>query len=317
MRCCKIMTQQLWRAGSKTACLLLILLLLGGCTPEKARTIRLAAEQFSSQALIAVNALEKTMKAELRPSQRSPREQTEDFVAFLAGLDLDRLRKAGIELGFSNLEQAADPELIRLDLAVRKARERYLQDLRTRCTAFAGTLQGLEQGSFFAADAVKGAARIAGRLIADMAGIARHFTAHPPRLLQERGSLVADTLDILENGNLSQSSEQDRLAAIKVRFDAVKSAEQELLRDVLESSLKAVVMGRTVLNLAAEYDTLPVKKMQDLLLQTIRIVGGLSGRELQTLANRADIVFAEISLDPELKNAARQAVRELKHTLIP
>ncbi len=162
------------------AVLALVVLILTGCTPEKARFVRLAAEQFNNQALIAVNAVEKALQAEFAPSARSSREETDDFVAFLAGLDLDRLREAGIELGFSNLEQAADPEGIGLDPAVKAARERYLTDLRTRYITFTDTLQGLEEGSFLAAGAVEDSCRLVTRLTADMAGLARHFAAHPP-----------------------------------------------------------------------------------------------------------------------------------------
>ena len=303
--------------GCTMAVLALVVLILTGCTPEKARFVRLAAEQFSNQALIAVNAVEKTMQAEIAPSARSSREQTDDFVAFLAGLDLDKLRETGIELRFSNLEQAADPEGIGLDPAVKAARERYLTDLRTRYATFAETLRGLEQGSFLAAEAVEDTCRLATRLTADMAGLARHFAAHPPRLLQQRSSLVADTLDILEQETPSRSVKEDRLAFIKVRFDAIRRAEQDLQREVVASSLKSAKMGLNVQTMVEAYTRLSGKAMQDLLLQAIRSVGSLTGRDMPFLAARADAVFYGISADPAFKAVAGEIMSELRQTAEP
>lgn len=311
------MKKHLLLPSGKTAFLVMVLLVLAGCTPEKAKSLRLAAEQFSNQALIAVNAVEKTMKAELAPSPRSTQEQTDDFVAFLAGLDLERLREEGFELGFPELEQAANPNVIDLDPAVQEARDRYLNDLRIRYSTFAGSLQGLEEGSFFAGDAVETSIRVVHRLTADMAGIARHFTNHPPQLLQQRGSLVADTLDILENEGLSQSSKRDRLALIKVRFEEILTAEHELLRGVVEPSLTSAEMGRNLQRMAEAYDKLSVDEMQDLLLRAIRIVGDLTGRDMDSLAHRANTVFAEISADPALKTVAEEVMDELDHTVSP
>lgn len=311
------MNECLRLAGGKTAVLVMALLVLGGCTPEKAKSLRLAAEQFSNQALIAVNAVEKTMQAELAPSPRSTQEQTDDFVAFLAALDLERLREAGFELGFPALEQAADPDGIDLDPAVQEARDRYLNDLRTRYTTFAGALQGLEEGALFAGEAVEGSIRIVHRLTADMAGMARHFAKHPPRLLQQRSSLVADTLGILENEGLSQASRRDRLALIKVRFDEIRTEEQELLRGVVEPSLKAAELGMSLREMAEAYDRLSVDDLQDRLLRAIRIVGDLTGRDMGYLAHRANTVFAEINADPALETVAGEVVKELNRTVSP
>ena len=303
--------------GCTMAGLTLVVLILTGCTPEKARFVRLAAEQFSNQALIAVNAVEKTMQAEFAPSARSPREQTDDFVAFLAGLDLDRLREAGIELGFSNLEQAADPDVIGLDPAVKAAREQYLTNLRTRYATFAETLQGLEEGSFLSSEAVAGSVKLANRLTSDMAGLARHFASHPPRLLQQRSSLVADTLDILEQKALSRTLKEDRLAFIKVRFDAIRRAEQDLQREVVASSLKSAKMGLNVQTMVEAYTRLSGKAMQDLLLQAIRSVGSLTGRGMPFLAARAEAVFRGIRADPAFKAVAGEVMSELRQTAEP
>ncbi len=304
-------------AGGKTTVLVMAFLALGGCTPEKAKSIRLAAEHFSNQALIAVNAVEKTMMAELAPAPRSTQEQTDDFVAFLAELDLERLREAGIEVGFPELEQAADPNGIDLNPAVQEARDRYLNGLRTRYAAFAGALRGLEEGALFAGEAVEGSIRIVRRLTADMAGMARHFAHHPPRLLQQRSSLVADTLDILENEGLSQSSRKDRLSLIKVRFDEIRTAEQELLRGVVEPSLKAAELGMSLREMAEAYDQLSVDDLQDLLLRAARIVGDLTGRDMGYLTHRANTVFAEIDANPALETVAAEVVRELNRTVSP
>ena len=287
------------------------LLILSSCTPEKTKSIRLAAEQFSNQALIAINAVEKAMKDELAPQSRSAQEQTDQFIDFLANLDLAKLEKVNIELDFSILEQAANPNAFELDSEVKKSRNEYLNSLRTRYATFAGMLQGLEEGSFFAADAVERSNKLANRLTADMASIAKHFSTHPPNLIQQRGSLVADTLDILENDNLSQTSRNERLALIKTRFDEIKVTEQELLQSVLEPSLKATEIGRKLQKMATEYDQLTVSDMQDLLLRSISIVGALTGLDISSLTNEAHKIFTIIETDPVLKSVVEQAMKEL------
>ena len=299
----------------RIAALLLGLLILAGCTPEKAKSIRLAAEQFRNQALIAINAVEKAMMAELAPRPRSDQEQTDQFVDFLANLDLAALREADIELGFPNLEQAANPDDVELNPEVKTSRNRYLNGLRTRFSTFAGMLQGLEEGSFFVADELKRSNKLAIRLTADMAGIAKHFKTNPPRLIQQRGSLVADTLDILEDEQLSRASKKDRLALIKTRFDDLKIEEQKLLSSVLEPSLKAAEFGRKLHKMAAEYDRLSVSDMQDLLLRSISIAGNLTGRDMTFLTREADTVFAKINNDPVLTSVAEQVMSELNQVI--
>jgi hypothetical protein len=75
-------------------------------------------------------------------------------------------------------------------------------------------LHGLEERWFFVADKLKRSKELAIRLTADMAGIAKHFKTNPPQLIQQRGRLVADPLDILEDHQLSQTSKKDRLTLI-------------------------------------------------------------------------------------------------------
>lgn len=305
------MTKQFDLIGVKILFLFACLLFISGCTPEKAKSIRLAAEQFSNQALIAVNAVDKAMKDEISPKSRSAQEQTDQFVEFLSKLDLAELTQENVEVGFPTLQQAANPDAITLDPDVLKARTLYLSGLRTRYSTFSGMLHGLEEGSFFAADAIGRANKIAGRLTSDMASIAKHFTTHPPQLIQQRGSIAADTLNILENNTLSQTSKKDRLALIKTRFDDIKIAEQQLLRSVLEPSLKAAELGYKLQKMAAGYNQLTVSDMQNLLLRSIRIVGNLTGRDMGSLITEADTVFTKISTDPVLKSVTEQAMEEL------
>ncbi len=304
-----------YTAGVRITALLLGLLILAGCTPEKAKSIRLAAEQFRNQALIALNAVEKAMMAELAPRPRSDKEQTDQFIDFLANLDLAALRDADIELGFPDLEQAANPDDVELNTEVKTSRNRYLNGLRTRFATFAGMLQGLEEGSFFVADELERSNELAIRLTADMAGIAKHFKTNPPRLIQQRGSLVADTLDILEDELLSHASKKDRLALIKTRFDDIKLEEQKLLISVLEPSLKAAELGRKLYKMTSEYDRLSVGDMQNLLLRSISIVGNLTGRDMTFLTREADTVFAKINSDPALASVAEQVMSELNQVI--
>ena len=287
------------------------LLILSCCTPEKAKSIRLAAEQFSNQALIAINAVQNAMEEELAPRSRSPQEQTEQFVDFLANLDLSELAERGIDIDFAILEQAANPDAFQLAPEVKKSRNEYLNGLRTRYATFAGMLQGLEEGSFFAADAVERSNKVANRLTADMASIAKHFSTHPPILIQQRGTLIADTLEILEDTGLSQTSRNDRLVVIKTRFDEIKEEEQDLLKSVLEPSLKAAEIGRNLQKMAREYDQLTVSDMQDLLLRSIGIVGALTRMDITALTDEANEVFSIIENDPVFKSVAEQAMEEL------
>lgn len=296
---------------TRTLYLALILLLLSGCTPEKAKSVRLTAEQFSNQALVAINALDRTMTAELAPPPRSDTEAAQQFIAQLVELDLADIRSEGDDLGFPNLEHAAHPDAFDLDSTVQKARSQYLNNLRERYTRFAGMLEGLEEGSFFVSDALNRANEIAKRLTADMAVIAKHFSSHPPQLIQQRSQLVADTLDILEDSNLSKSAKEDRLALIKTRFDDLKTAEDQLLRDILEPTLKAAEMGSDLQKMIAGYDQLAVADMQNMLLQSIGIIGDLSGRDMSVLTNKANTVFAKISSDPVLQSVADQAMDEI------
>ncbi len=116
---------------------------------------------------------------------------------------------------------------------------------------------------------------------------------------------------------LSRSVKEERLAFIKVRFDALRRAEQDLQREVVASSLKAAKMGLNVQTMVEAYTRLSTKALQDLLLQAIRSVGSLTGRDMPFLAARADAVFCGISADPVFKAVAGEVMSELRQTAEP
>lgn len=304
-----------WRMAAGVVILVFGLFAVTGCTPEKAKAVRLAAEQFSTQSLIAIKAMEETWDAELAPAPRSAQEQATGFVEFLSQLDLKELNEQGEDLTFATLNQAANPDAYDLDEAVKAAREKYLRDLKQRYTTFAGMLDGLERGSFFVADELEKAQGIGQRLTADMASIAKHFTKHPPQLIQQRGDVLVQVLDIKENDKLSAQTKKDRLALIKPRYDQLVLDERKLLKNVLEPSLKAAELGYELDKMVAGYTQLTVADVQDMLLRSVKIVGELTGRDMGDLIDKSEMVFSKISTDPVLESVAGQVMDELNQCI--
>ncbi|MGD8588908.1 MAG: hypothetical protein PVG22_08775 [Chromatiales bacterium] len=282
-------------------------LLAAGCTPEKAKTIRIGAEQFSAQALEAVEVVEAAFDKELAPPPRTPVEIQAEFVESLKGIQAD-------QIDFSVLELAADPYHVELTGKALQAKKAFFDGLRTRYNSFSGMLEGLEYGSFFAGDAVGRANTIAIRLTADMAAIAKHYIDNPPRLIQYRAALTVDARKVVGDDSLAPAEREQKIAVLLDRLNQIKQDEAELQHSVVETCMKASALGLELHKGMNSYNQLTVADLQDLVLLALQTAGEISGRDMSTLVTKSEQIFDYIKNDQALASALQIAMNELQKT---
>jgi len=283
-----------------------------GCTPEKAKSLRIATEQFSNQALVAIDKMSNVLKKEVTAPSVDTEKRTENFINALVGLDAEIINSNDFE--FESLPPLADPEGIKLSQKAIEAKQAFLDRLRGNYSEFSVMFARLEAGSFFSGDAVAKADTVVVKLTADMVAIAKHFSDNPPKLLLQRNNLMAQIRKIHADKKLDDSQKRAKYAPILARVDQLIAQELELQKEVVEASIKAAVLGVKVRKMAAEYGTISVESLQNMVLMAIKFQAGFTGNDMGALKGKVDNVFAQIESDEVYKTVVNTALREINTT---
>jgi hypothetical protein len=145
-------------------CLLLVTITLSGCTPEKAKALRIGAVQFKSESLACIDAINTMRQRELEPPPRTTEEAKNDFIHNILISDSPLIDDEEIEF-------APNPNAIHIDPEVEKKWTALISDMNSQYNSFAAIYERVEQGSFLAAESVKNAAKYADTLTLQMASL--------------------------------------------------------------------------------------------------------------------------------------------------
>ncbi len=282
-----------------TSLLVLLLATLPGCTPEKARALRAAVEQFKVESLEAINRIEEMTEKEVSAPPVSEEEQTAGFV--------DRILSTSRPLTPEIVDLAIDPFTVRATGGT-TARKQFVADMRGQYSAFAAIFAELEQANFTGRKTVKDSEVHAKVLTAQMAVFAKVTAENPPVLLQWRSALVQEMSAVKADTTLGDAEKRIRLAQLKERWQAVRQQEEELQRTTVEQCLKAATLGHEVQKLIAEYDRLSVGDLNSLTAAALRLAGEASGKDFSALSSKAGALFSRLQQDPEFSTAVQAAL---------
>jgi hypothetical protein len=261
--------------------------LLGGCTPDKAKALNLAAIQFRNEALAAIDALAAMRQQELAAPPRSAAEATAQFVKDVTQSDT--------RLTYDEALDALDPFAPRIADRNRKDWNAFLTSLRTEYQEFSAIFQNLERGSFLAADPVKKSERHAENLVAQLAAFAVILDEAPPQLLQYRSAYL---VDLEAARKLAPSPDRDRrIAELRERLVQLQEKERELQRATVAQCLKAATLGYEMRQLIIDYDKLSLDDINVIIGKALIAAGELTGNDYAALRTKAGTLIQRIEGD--------------------
>lgn len=157
---------------------------LSGCTPEKARSLRIAAVQFKAESIAAIKAIEEMHRRELELPPQVQEKARNDFI--------DSVLNPEVQINNSNDVE----KLTQLNTSARPAPEwdAFVTNLNNQYGQFEAIYNDLEKGSFLAAKAVKKSAEPAQILTVQVALFANEITENPPQLYRYRTAQVVTAI---------------------------------------------------------------------------------------------------------------------------
>lgn len=127
---------------------LIVSITLSGCTPEKARALRLAAIQFKAESLGAIQAIEQMHQREITPP---PLSQTA-----LRNNAVNNILTSKKEIFLpQDLDFLIAPDKPQIDPQAQVAWQAFINKMNTQYTTLAAIYDEVESGSLLATDAVQ------------------------------------------------------------------------------------------------------------------------------------------------------------------
>ncbi len=259
-------------------------LLLQGCTKEKAEAIKVAAKNFQTEASAALDQIRDIFKQNIA----MPPKDNDNLAS-----DLSQTNFTYDMLQFLLSEnQIGSPETVKIDKQIAGIEKNYDE--------FAQMFTSLPQGSFFAANAVEQSERHALNLTLQMINVANLIQAGkiPVRLNAKRILLVEQITR--DNAVADEKLRRDLLKTDAQQVTALAAEETQLRNQAIAQCLKAAEMGRLVTKLIREYKTLSVGEILTLTQQALGFAADISGQnaDVVTLLKHYTAIQDQIQTDP-------------------
>ncbi|WP_009631348.1 hypothetical protein [Synechocystis sp. PCC 7509] len=290
---------------------------ISGCTPEKARALRLAAIQFKVESLAAIQAIEQMHQREIASP---PLSQTE-----LRNNAIDNILTSKKEIFLpQDLDFLIDPDKPQIDPQAQVAWQAFINKMNTQYTTLAAIYDEVENGSLLATDAVKKSAEHARILTLQMAAFATVIDKHPPILLQDRIVVIAD-IDTLRKQYQQKRNEgepdenlqllKDKAGELYDQWQQIAVDEQKLRETTLAQCLKAAILGKELTQLIERYNKINLDDLNSIIARVLDTTAAITGQDYAALKTRATNVFAEIKNDPIWSKAADTALAEVNNAV--
>lgn len=287
------------------------MLLLAGCTPEKAGALRSAAYLFRSNSGSAIQAIRDLMDSEIAAPPRSDAAKADEFVKNILSLPKDTAL-SGEVIGL-----ASDPYAVQLSAQERGERDATIERVQKQYAAFASMFDDLDRGSFLAKDKVARTKQYAVALTVQMASLATSFSQQPPRFIQKRALLISKMEAVRKNTGLSSEQQRQQLAELKGSWDQLAAEEGLLQRSVVEKCSLAAASGQTVLQMIDSYNKLSVDELGRMGESILAAGEQLSGRNLASIRAQNEKVLGYLNANPEYKLLLQPALESLSSRTAP
>jgi hypothetical protein len=259
-------------------------LLLQGCTKEKAEAIKVAAKNFRTEASTAFNQIREILKQNVAMPPK-------DNEALVKDLNQTNFNYGMLQMLLSE-DQIGSSETVQID--------KKIDDIEKYYDAFAQMFGSLPQGSFFAANSVEQAERHAVNLTVQMINMAKLIQQGkiPVHLNAKRILLVEQITR--DNAVADEKLKQDLLKTDAQQITALATEEAQIRNQAIAQCLKAAEMGRLVAKLIRNYKTLSVGDILALTQQSLGFAAEISNQnaDVVSLLKRYNAVEETIQADP-------------------
>lgn len=301
------------RRSHITFFLLVVSVTLSGCTPEKARSLRLAAVQFKAESLAAINAIAQMHQRELTPPPLAQADIRSNAINNILASEKPLLLP-------EDLDFLINPDTPQIDPKAQEAWQAFINKMNSQYEALAAIYDEVEGGSLLATKAVEKSAEHAKNLTLQMAAFATVIDKHPPLLIQDRIIIIAD-LDTLreeyqQKKNNGESDEELQLLRARAgelldQWQQIAIDEQKLKETTVAQCLKAAVLGKNLTQLSERYNKLDLNDLNSIIARILDTAATITGRDYASLKIKATNVFAEIQNDPIWNKAANTVLEEV------
>jgi hypothetical protein len=293
--------------------LALVTISLSGCTPEKAKALRIGAVQFKSESLACIVAIDTMRQKELEAPARTSEAAKNDFINNILISDKPLIDDEEIEF-------ARNTNTVHLAPEVEEKWTNFISDMNTQYSSFAAIYDNLEQGSFLAAESVENSAEYADKLTLQMAAFANSIEKAPPELLQYRTDIAAQLTQLkgdyqkeVERGASDASLQPFRVRAGELldQWEEVELQEQELRDTTVSQCLKAAVLGQELRPLIDSYDQLNLDDINLIISGILDTVSSINGLDYSALKQKTTVLIVKLQEDEVLKPFAEKILTEV------
>lgn len=281
--------------------LLLVCLVSGGCTEDKAIALKTAAEAFRDKAVDAINATRELLIAGAI-GKKSEIELTQQTVRVITAAALARKDVADGEL------KAA--ESMMFAPATASEHTKKLEDLNQAYVEFGAAFARLPEGAAFAANAVACSAALGARLVYKLTVLHDALVDAPVKYSRDQSERAASIRTAAKNGNQAEIEK-----AALAYLEGLKTARNDN-EEARRKLAQAAEAGQEVLGLVRGYGTLSIA---DLLAGVTRILeirakhlNITSDASVQRVKDIRQQLEGDSKLSPILKVPAINTIEECK-----
>lgn len=268
------------------------MLTLSACSKEKAEAIKIAAENFRSDAVLAIDKVNKLFDQNISVAKFSE-QKIEKIVS-----DLEGLGSSETAINSEILDEWFKEEHIG-DVSNAIHKEEF-NKIKKRFTAFEAMFTNLEKGHYFAKDAVKKAEKYAINLSLDLIHYSKTLESNSFRNMSERVLII----ERIEEARFEENDEFQKTLRENVARDiiALEIRETQLKEDAIRQCLMAADRGKIVAELIKDYDKLNIGDILKIVKNSMNYGIDITGnKKLNDLMKKFEGVETEIKDDPYWK----------------
>jgi hypothetical protein len=290
----------------RVAALTIMLLVLIGCTAEKAKALRIGAIQFKNESHVAVRLIDETIDLEHASGARTRTGANIEFAETIIAF-----REDGRELTPEIIDLAREPFAVEVDATTAAAQRELVASLQRQYSAFGDAFEDLEHGFLFSAEAVKAAGPAARRLTAQLVVFANAWSEQPPRFLQRRTALLVRMEDVADAEDIAVEQKKRLLFDLNEAWDNLLNEEELAQRAVVEQCLKAAAIGYEVQGLIDRFDKVSLKDTQDFVAFALSQAGQLTGEDFSSLSQKSASFLERLREDPVWRESIEFALEQM------
>lgn len=269
----------------------MLVVLLSGCSVEKARSLQAAALQFRNESFSAIAAIDAMRKRELEAPPRSQADIRQQFIS--------RILNSQVKLDSSVIDLAIDPFQ-----PPRVAEwEDFVQDLRHQYDGFSAIFDKLDGRSTVTREEVQRSAEYAKTLTVQMALLADAIRKNPPVLTQYRTSVVVRLQKLRKEyqtvpATPRKAEIENQTGQLLDEWQQIKLEEQKLLEITVAQCLRAASVGKEVIDVANRFDQVELDQLNALIPRVLGLASAVTGKDYSSLQLRTTRIVSEIQTDP-------------------